>query len=55
MSVVIPGAVSSCRECAKDMEEYFAKHSLASSTEEEFTRNLEAYMKKRVAERRPDP
>ena len=54
VSIVIPGSVCSCRQCAEDMQEYFASHLQPTSSEEEFTRNLEAYMKKRVAERKAD-
>jgi protein-arginine kinase activator protein McsA len=53
-SVVIPGAIYNCNECFRDMQEYIDKHAQAASSHEEFTRNLEAYMKKRVSERRSD-
>ena len=54
MSIVIPGAVSTCRKCGEDIHEYIDKHLQPFSTEEEFTRSLEVYMKKRVEERLPD-
>jgi protein-arginine kinase activator protein McsA len=51
VSVVIPGATTACRECGDALNEYVQSHIQAASSEAEFTRNLEGYMLKRVAQR----
>src|SRR6267142_7283616 len=51
VSVEIPGAVTCCRECGEDFNYYLQNHIGEPSSEEEFVRDLEAFMKKRVAER----
>lgn len=53
-TAVIPGATGSCRECAHDLQEYFDKHLQPTASENEFTSKLDAFMRKRVAERRRD-
>jgi hypothetical protein len=51
VSVVIPRASTACRECGEDFNDYLQNHIGEPSSEEEFVRDLEAFMKTRVAER----
>jgi hypothetical protein len=51
MSTTIPGAVISCRECLEDFKEYVQKLSQPVSSQDQFDLDLEAYMKRRVADR----
>ena len=51
MSTTIPGAVITCRECRDDLMEYVQKLSQPVSSQDQFDLDLEAYMKRRVADR----
>jgi protein-arginine kinase activator protein McsA len=52
VSILIPGAISCCRECGDDLQQYFAGHLSTASTEEDLTHDLETYMKTQIAKRR---
>ena len=51
MSITIPGAVITCRECRDALVEYVQKLSQPVSSQEQFDFNLEAYMKRRGVNR----
>ena len=51
MSTTIPGAVITCRECRDDLMEYVQKLSQPVSSQAQFDLDMEAYMKRRVADR----
>jgi hypothetical protein len=48
---MIPGAVITCRECGDDLNKYVQNLSQPPASQSEFDRDLEAYMKRRVADR----
>ena len=51
VSVVIPRAITACRECGEDFNDYLQNHMREASSEDQLVRDLEAFMKKRVKER----
>jgi protein-arginine kinase activator protein McsA len=55
VSVELPGSVTACRECGEDLNRYVQNNAQQASSGEQFLRDLEAYMKKRVAERNGEP
>ena len=52
MSITVPGAVITCRECSDDLIECVQKLKQPVSSQGKFDLDLEAYMKRRVADRR---
>jgi protein-arginine kinase activator protein McsA len=51
VSVQMPGAVAGCRECGADFDDFIQHHMGEPSSEQEFVRELDAFMKKRIAAR----